>query len=112
MEHKDVFLLETIVEYCDKAASYLEDNRVTKTSFLENPYYRDTCAFYCLQIGETANSLSDSFISTHSDIEWRNIINLRNIIAHEYGNVDSELLWSIIQENLPELGKYCKKLIK
>lgn len=31
------------------------------------------------------------------------IIGLRNIISHAYDSVDDELLWSIIQKNVPEL---------
>ena len=111
MEHRDVFLLESIVEYCDKAASYLRDNHITKQSFLENSYFQDTCAFYCLQIGELASSLSDTFIDDHKEIKWRNIVNLRNIIAHDYGKVDSGLLWDIIERNIPELRDFCAKVI-
>ena len=111
MEHKDTFLLETIVEYCDKINSYLKDNKITQKSFLENPYYQDTCAFYCLQIGENANDLSDSFILHHPEIEWRKIINLRHLIAHEYGSIDSALLWHILNDNIPSLHDYCAKII-
>ena len=32
------------------------------------------------------------------------IIGLRNIISHAYDSVDDELLWSIIQKNVPELN--------
>ena len=112
MEHKDTFLLETIIEYCNKLSSYFRDNSITKESFLSNPYYQDTCAFYCLQIGEVANDLSTQFVSAHPQIEWRNIINLRNIIAHEYGNIDSNLLWDIINTDIPELQKFCLSITR
>ena len=112
MEHKDVFLIETIIDYCNKTASYLKDNSITEESFLDNPYFQDTCAFYCLQIGENANDLSEQFITTHKDIEWRKIIGLRHVIAHEYGSIDPDLLWGIVTKNIPELCNYCNKLIK
>lgn len=112
MEHKDVFLLETILEHCDKISSYLHDNNVSKEVFLSNPYFQDTCAFYCLQIGENANSLSEQFVQSHPEIEWRNIINLRHIIAHEYGAIDTSLLWDILYKNIPELREFCIKTIK
>ena len=112
MEHKDVFLLETILEYCDKVSSYFHDNNISKESFLSNPYYQDTCAFYCLQIGENANDLSEQFIRSHPEIEWRNIISLRHIIAHEYGSIDPSLLWNILNKNIPELREFCVNVIK
>ena len=111
MEHKDVFLIETIIGYCKKIDSYLSDNNISRDEFFSNPYFQDTCAFYCLQIGENANNLSDLFIEQHPEIEWRKVIALRNIIAHEYGAIDLSLLWDIINKNIPELREFCKKLI-
>lgn len=112
MEHKDAFLLESIINYCDKLSDYLTVNKIDKAGFLNNPYHQDICAFYCLQIGENANSLSDKFIASHREIEWRNIIGLRNIIAHEYGSIDATMLWEIITDNIPELHDFCVELIK
>lgn len=35
----------------------------------------------------------------------RNIIGLRNIISHAYDSVEPEMIWGIIQKNIPELEK-------
>lgn len=113
MQHKDVFLLETIIEYCEKLSSLLKDKEINNIDdFLKDTYSQDTCAFYCLQIGETANSLSEQFTTTHIEIEWRNIIGLRNQIAHEYGSIDSKILWTVVDKNIPELYEYCKKVVE
>ena len=34
----------------------------------------------------------------------KNIIGLRNIISHAYDSVEPELLWGIIQHNIPQLS--------
>lgn len=111
MEHKDVFILENIVSYCEKLLSYLRDKEIDEDVFMSDPYHQDTCAFYCLQIGENANSLSEAFIESHPEMEWRKIVGLRNIIAHEYGAIDLDILWKIITENIPRLYASCEKLI-
>jgi len=52
-------------------------------------------------IGEAANRLSESFKTQHPEIEWRKIIGLRHRIVHDYFNIDGEIVWEIIQKDLP-----------
>ena len=40
----------------------------------------------------------------------KNIIGLRNIIAHAYDSVESEMLWGIIQKNIPVLADEIRKI--
>jgi len=39
----------------------------------------------------------------------KNIIGLRNIISHAYDSVEPEILWGIIQKNIPELANEIRK---
>ena len=111
MEHKDAFLLETIVDYCNRIQTVLAKVDGEK-SLYNDIYAQDLCSFYCLQIGETVKSLSDAFTDKYCGIPWHKISGFRNIIAHEYGNVDAETLWKTISQNIPELKSFCEKLIK
>lgn len=52
-------------------------------------------------IGEAANRLPETFRAHHSEIDWRKIIGLRNRIVHDYFSIDVEILWEIIQTDLP-----------
>lgn len=54
-------------------------------------------------IGEAANRLSTEFRETHSNVPWRDIINMRNVLAHQYDTIDSEVVWDVIQTDIPEL---------
>ena len=40
----------------------------------------------------------------------KNIIGLRNIISHAYDSVEPEMLWGIIQKNIPVLAEEIRKL--
>ena len=40
----------------------------------------------------------------------KNIIGLRNIISHAYDSVEPEMLWGIIQKNIPVLAEEINKL--
>ena len=54
-------------------------------------------------IGEAARRVSTSFMDSHPEIPWRRIIGQRNILAHEYGQVDHELLYKTVIDDVPEL---------
>ena len=54
-------------------------------------------------IGEAANSLTNEFKQRFSDIEWRAIVGLRNILVHHYFGVDENVVWGIIQKDILEL---------
>jgi len=56
-------------------------------------------------MGEAANRLPDEFKESHSDIEWYKIVGLRHRIVHEYFGVDLQIIWRILQKDLPELRR-------
>ena len=62
-------------------------------------------------IGEAARRVSTNFTSTHTEIAWRQIIGQRNILAHEYGQIDYELLYKTVIEDIPTLIEQLKNLL-
>jgi len=54
-------------------------------------------------IGEAAGRVSPAFRETHPEIPWRKIIAQRNVLAHEYGEVEDEILWQVATVSVPEL---------
>ena len=56
-------------------------------------------------IGEAANRLPEDFKERHSEIEWYKIVGLRHRIVHEYFGIDIQIIWQILNSDLPELRK-------
>ncbi len=54
-------------------------------------------------IGEAARKVTLPFQEAHPEIPWRKIIAQRHILAHEYGEVQDELLWKVATVHIPEL---------
>lgn len=54
-------------------------------------------------IGEAARRVSVTFQNAHPEISWREIIGQRNILAHEYGQIDHALLYKTAIEDIPDL---------
>jgi uncharacterized protein with HEPN domain len=54
-------------------------------------------------IGEAARNISAEIQSRYPTIPWRVMGDMRNIVAHEYFQIDIETIWETIQQDLPSL---------
>ncbi len=54
-------------------------------------------------IGEAAGRVSLGFRDAHPEIPWRKIIAQRNVLAHEYGEIEPALVWDLVIDHLPAL---------
>jgi len=62
-------------------------------------------------IGEAANKVSAGFQSSHPEIPWRKVINQRNVLVHDYGEIKHELLWRVATERITELIQLLEPLV-
>ena len=54
-------------------------------------------------IDEAAGRVSPGFRNAHAEIPWVQIIGLRNVIVHEYGDIDYDLIWRVATHDVPVL---------
>ncbi len=54
-------------------------------------------------IGEAVSRLPDTFKQTHTEVNWRQVKDFRNVIVHDYFGIDNNIIWDIIQFNLSDL---------
>jgi uncharacterized protein with HEPN domain len=92
-------LVEDLWEAIEKIERYVSG--LNHDNFVKDEKTVDSVVRNLEIIGEAANRLPDSFKTQHSEIEWRKIIGLRNRVVHEYFNIDVEIVWEIIEKDLP-----------
>jgi uncharacterized protein with HEPN domain len=63
-------------------------------------------------IGEAAGKLPDEARRSRPDIAWQDIKDFRNLLTHEYVGVDLEIVWKIIQEDLPGLMAAVREILE
>ena len=71
--------------------------------FSTNTMLFSACVRQLEIVGEAVNRLSDDLIADNPEVEWRKVAGLRNMLIHEYFGIDDNLVWSIIQKNIPDL---------
>jgi uncharacterized protein with HEPN domain len=54
-------------------------------------------------VGQAARRVSEQLQATHPEIPWREMIGMRNIVVHDYADVDLSLVWKTVREDLPGL---------
>jgi uncharacterized protein with HEPN domain len=70
---------------------------------MENSMMRFACIKQMEIIGEAANHVSDENKAKFTNIEWAQLIGMRNVFVHEYFGVDLNLVWEIIKDDLSGL---------
>ncbi len=54
-------------------------------------------------IGEAARHVSPEFKDAHADIPWDKIIRQRHKLAHDYADIQDEIIWRVLKIHLPVL---------
>jgi uncharacterized protein with HEPN domain len=72
----------------------------------------DATLYYLVNIGEAVSKLDDSFREINPDIPWKEIVGLRNRLAHDYDTIDVELVQATLSRPLDDLMHFCTNQIQ
>lgn len=107
---KDRIRLEHIQEAISNVISFTEGKTRDDLS-------KDKMMFYAVVknleiIGEAAYRLTKTFRNEHNQTEWSGIIRLRNVLVHDYYQVNLQTVWDIISHDLTPLQEQISHYIK
>ncbi|MCH7559206.1 MAG: DUF86 domain-containing protein [Planctomycetes bacterium] len=94
-------LLNDIRQAIDRIEQYIKN--LSFDAFSDDQKSVDAVVRNLEIIGEAASRLPDEFKEKYSEIEWYKVVGLRHRIVHEYFGIDLEIIWQILQKDLPEL---------
>jgi uncharacterized protein with HEPN domain len=106
----DKIRLQHILDAMDEIESYLAGSDFK--DFMINSMMRFACIKQLEIIGEASNHITPETKEKFSSVEWSQIIGMRNVFVHEYFGVDSNLVWEIIINDLPELKEKVVGIIR
>ncbi|PIP26928.1 MAG: hypothetical protein COX30_04620 [Candidatus Moranbacteria bacterium CG23_combo_of_CG06-09_8_20_14_all_39_10] len=102
--------LEHILEAINSIESYLGDSDYE--DFKNNEMVIDAVVRKLEIIGEASNNLSEKFKRENPEMPHRDAIDMRNFLIHEYFGVNTKIVWKTYKNNLPELKKFIKELLR
>lgn len=99
--YRDAALLWDMLRACREVREFTRD--VDWENFIAD---RKLCLAVerCIEIvGEAAGHISKAFCTQHPEIPWRMIIGMRNILAHDYGQIEYEIIYGTVTKSVPPL---------
>ena len=104
----DKVLLEHIRECIRRVQEYTERGQST---FYESLLIQDAVVRNLQTLAESTQRLSDSIKSTEPDVPWRVIRDFRNVLTHGYLQIDTEVVWSVVEKDMPTLADAIERMI-
>lgn len=102
-------LLQHVRESIDLIFDYIDG--VSESKFKEDQSIQDAVLRRIEIIGEAVKGLPEDFRKLNPDIPWSKIAGTRDFVIHEYFSIDTDLVWEIIQKDLPDLRRKIEPLI-
>jgi uncharacterized protein with HEPN domain len=99
--HRDREHLLDILESARLAIRYIANK--TEEEFLADTQLQDAIIRRFEIIGEASRRISDGMQSVLPNLPWLEMIGMRNIMIHEYDDIDLHIVWNTIKKNLPPL---------
>lgn len=94
--------IERIDRYAVQGRPAFEQNELIQTWITQN-----------LQIvGEASRSLSSAIREQYPAIPWTNMIGMRNILTHNYFEIDLDIVWAVVEQELPSLKQSVASILR
>lgn len=100
--------LEDILLCIERVERYTE--KVSFDDFRDEEKTLDAVLFNLENIGEASKNLSDDF-KKNSAIDWSDVAGFRDFIVHQYFRADPEIIWDIVENELPGIKEEIQESI-
>ena len=101
--------LRDMIEFGEKVVAYTEG--MDKRAFLGNRLVYDATIRNLELIGEAAGRIPSEVRDAHDAIPWRDIVAMRNRLAHGYTGVNDDTVWQVIEKEVPDLLAALRNLL-
>ncbi|MBK5930390.1 DUF86 domain-containing protein [Halochromatium salexigens] len=101
-----------ILQAIDRIQAYTD--QASKQAFVDNAQLQDAVIRNLEIIGEASRNVQlhgPDLIAQHQDIPWSALYAMRNRISHGYWSVDLEIVWTVVQRDLPDLRVQLQSLV-
>lgn len=98
-----------IRERCQRVGECIRPGR---DEFLSNVVYQDAVMRNLEIIGEAAKRISPEWRAQLAELPWRQIAGFRDVLIHDYPNLDLERFWLVANRDVPDLLRVIKGFLR
>ncbi len=110
MQSEDKIRLQHILDEANEACQYIEG--LSFDEFRKDGKTVRAVIRSIEVIGEAASKLSLDFRKDHPEVPWQKISGMRNRLIHVYFDIDYQIMWQTVKENLPSLIHQIQSILK
>lgn len=107
-QRDDRVYIEHMIDTANKAISFVAG--LSREDFDNNEQLKLAVTHLLQIIGEAARRVSLDFRESHPEIPWKAIVGMRNKVVHDYLNVDEDIVWDTVKQDLAPLVVELRKL--
>lgn len=96
----------------DALADIAEYTRAGREAFFAERMRQDATLRKLEIIGQAVKSLSNETRSREPDIPWKQIAGMRDKVIHDYFGVNLQIVWAVVEKELPQLEKAIRRLLQ
>ena len=98
--------IEHMLDCIHRIDEYVE----SKELFYDSQLVQDAVVRNLQVMAESSQRLPEEIKRKYSNISWDDISGFRNILVHDYLGIDLDVIWSVVEQELPELEKALNKI--
>ena len=110
MQRREKIALQKICSEIGLALKFVKN--FTLEEFLADEKTKHAVGMAAINIGELTKHLSQEFRKNYSEIEFKQAIKFRDVIAHRYETLDMEDVFETITKDFPKLKAQIEKILK
>ena len=98
--------IEHMLDCIHRVDEYVE----SKALFYDSHLVQDAVVRNLQVMAESSQRLPEDIKHQYSDISWDDISGFRNILVHDYLGIDLDVIWSVVEQELPRLEKVLNEI--
>jgi uncharacterized protein with HEPN domain len=84
---------------------------LTREAFEQSRLHQRAIVNALQTTGEAARRISEPTREAHPEIPWARIVGMRHRLVHDYSNIDLDIVWDVVQHDVPALVRAIEPLI-
>lgn len=110
MTKDPMIYLKHILESAQAVEKYVQE--ITEDEFHHSNEKQDSVIRRIEIIGEATKNISETFKKQHPDVPWKNMAGMRNVLIHEYFDVNLHTVWKTATQFIPLLRLKIQRLLQ